>query len=137
MNKWKQRELEFKLYVPDGSDDYKDYDGEGDYCCLEGAIAIVRINNNRKNTGEIIVQYTGVKDVKKVQIFEADICRYSINRFHQNEVGYVKYDPSTLCFRLYRNHASTGIIVVDDSFLEVYGNVFQNPELVEKYKLEV
>ena len=134
--KWKQRELEFRLYVPAGNiwarkeDKYFTSIENWQDRQEEAETSLVLLNG-------FTVQYTGVKDVNKVKIFEGDICRYSINRFHQNEIGYVKYDPSTLCFRLYTNHANTGIIVADDSFLEVYGNVFQNPELVEKYKLEI
>jgi len=81
-----------------------------------------------------LMQYTGLKDKNGVEVYEADICKVSVNGlswtvdFHCGEF-YLKYEVA-------QGHTATsslyGHTCYDD--LEVIGNVYENPELLEAEK---
>lgn len=87
-----------------------------------------------KNT---IGQYTGLKDKNRKEIYEGDIVRipdsdlYGINAGEKYEV-YFAYGG----FRLKPKYKSKskGYWLEDDAELEVIGNIYDNPELLEEKK---
>ena len=137
MKGWKQRELEFRAYFPEESWVYKNLITDYEITDLK---PYHYINNFHEsgwcnelwtnpvsgiNKGMIVVQYTGVKDSNGKKIFEGDIVQYN-NPY--NSYGIIKYiHTDTVC----------GFELAQGCICKILGNVFQNPELVEKYNLEV
>jgi uncharacterized phage protein (TIGR01671 family) len=79
-----------------------------------------------------IMQYTGLKDMNRKEIYEGDIIkdtkvRFAYVIFLQQEMGYVlvylKNDVRLL------GHRNTGSGYDIDLNLEVIGNIYENPEL--------
>lgn len=94
---------------------------------------------------ETVTQYTEKEDSNGKKIFEGDIARLCRNLVYENSVvikyGVVRYNgvefdlwPDT---DIGHNAILFGISSDTDTSLKIIDNVFQNPELVEKYKLEV
>lgn len=114
---WKQREIIIDRYIPDDM---------GDYSRLSN---IARI----KHQEGFIVQYTGVDDINGQKIFEGDIVK------HEDQSGII---VGVVIFKNLSFMWQTSWLGNSCLFLknckkpEILGNVFQNPVLVKKYKLE-
>jgi len=134
---WKQRDLEFRAYVRKGSWLYERHECKGEYGCIENW----EDDNDEKmaflSKGVFVVQYTGKEDINWKNIFEADICRFE-NDFGDTLIAVVRYSPDITSFRLFSDK-NTSYILGNEYIAEtqILGNVFQNPELIEKYKLAV
>lgn len=77
---------------------------------------------------ETIGQYTGLTDVNGNKIFEGDVVRYD----YEEERGIVQWDNDTARFII---TCSTFISDFDSVYgeeLEIIGNVYDNPELLER-----
>lgn len=136
--KWKQRELEFRGL----SCSEKEWSygvplcvGQDWYIMDNDLHYFPQFNNNDfiHVFPNSILQYTGVKDINGKKIFEGDIIQYEYG------VGYVLFKDMGFCLGEYdENKQKLHIFyMIHADNLKIIGNVFQNPELVEKYKLEV
>ena len=126
--KWKQRETIFDRYISDNMGGYvRSYN-----------VAVIKPRAELTGTKDsFTVQYTGVKDIDGKKIFEGDIvnCKAGLD----NWVGFVQFDTASGAFKHYMKnvYAHRVKLSLDINPPLIIGNVFQNPELVEKYKLEV
>ena len=103
------------------------------------------VEGNRPNGGGAVLendefelmQYTGLKDKNGKEIYEGDIFK------HGTERSFVKWDKDDLQWFAQRckKHYPTDKILNKDGHMlsgfsnyEVIGNVYENPELIEKIK---
>ena len=79
-----------------------------------------------------LMQYTGLKDKNGKEIYEGDICK-SFNNEYGDNVGLVKYSEETCSFDLHMKSKMKEIIYIgtDYNLVEVIGNIYENPELLE------
>lgn len=83
----------------------------------------------------ILMQYTGLKDKNGKEICEGDIVKF---RFKDDReefpdlIGYIEYQTTFTAFRIMSNQGSFKIDITEIKFIEVIGNIYDNPELLEK-----
>ena len=83
----------------------------------------------------ILMQYTGLKDKNGKEIYEGDIVKF---RFKDDReefpdlIGYIEYQTTFTAFRIMSNQGSFKIDITEIKFIEVIGNIYDNPELLEK-----
>lgn len=82
----------------------------------------------------ILCQYTGIKDISGVEIYEGDIfiarnshnCKFKVIYDGSRFIG-VNYDRERVCYvdSCYKNGSSR---------LEIIGNIYENPELLDEVR---
>ena len=77
-----------------------------------------------------IMQNTGLKDKNGAEIYEGDIIWYGITYANSKYMGEVVYDEAG--FNLKSPIASELLPLWGASSIEVIGNIYSNPELLEK-----
>lgn len=83
----------------------------------------------------ILMQYVGLKDKNGKEIYEGDIVKF---RFKDDReefpdlIGYIEYQTTFTAFRIMSNQGSFKIDITEIKFIEVIGNIYENPELLEK-----
>lgn len=83
----------------------------------------------------ILMQYVGLKDKNGKEIYEGDIVKF---RFKDDReefpdlIGYIEYQTTFTAFRIMSNQGSFKIDITEIKFIEVIGNIYDNPELLEK-----
>ena len=100
------------------------------------------LNQNLKNIftipeqcGYNLMQYTGLKDKNGKEIYEGDIVKF---RFKEDReefpdlIGYIEYQSTFAAFRIMSNQGSFKIDITEIKFIEKIGNIYDNPELLEK-----
>ena len=138
MKKWRQREFEFRAWDMDINAFLDSW-----YICHHpNQFLVTDVLTKEEFPNAIALQYTGVKDVNGKKIFEGDIVNISnklCNPSTPDWVGYVEYDTNGAAFiiSLREDKDQVTHVLVISPASEIIGNVFQNPELVEKYKLEI
>lgn len=77
-----------------------------------------------------VMQYTGIKDKNKKEIYEGDIVKYTF--YNKTSIYKVKYNQKTSSWQLSNKYENVDIQFAFKSRLEVIGNIYENPELLEK-----
>jgi len=126
--KWKQREILLDRYISDNMGGYN------------RSFNVQNIKKRAEISGEgdsFTVQYTGVKDINGKKIFEGDICHLESPYLDESMKGITVFHEACFQFKVTvgdKPEAYKHIIMWKKIW--ILGNVFQNPELVEKYGLE-
>ena len=92
--------------------------------------------------GCIVMQYTGLKDKNGKEIYEGDICRVSSEEYYSNNyfiteddwamTMYVDFSYGSFQLREKEDrHMAIYFIETDDMDIEIIGNIYENPELME------
>lgn len=90
----------------------------------------------------IIMQSTGGKDKNGKEIFEGDIMKFfDSDRDMEGDVdivpiiGIVQYDGATMCYYFTNRLEADMCDILDGEYpVEVLGNIYENPELLEEAK---
>ena len=87
-----------------------------------------RFNANLLNIGDlsivIISQYTGLKDIAGYDIFEGDI----VKDVSDGIIGQIEYSDGG--FIIIYDDIAEKLSAEESAYLEVVGNIFENPELL-------
>jgi len=102
-------------------------------CIFSGRSVIEQENDDYAVLDKTVCQYTGITDKNGTKIFENDILQVN---YHGNEIGrvciYYKY-AMYLCDAIYGDVDFDTLGMLNANYqLEVIGNVYDNPELIEK-----
>lgn len=102
-------------------------------CIFSGRSVIEQENDDYAVLDETVCQYTGITDKNGTKIFENDILQVN---YHGNEIGrvciYYKF-AMYLCDVIYGDVDFDTLGMLNANYqLEVIGNAYDNPELIEK-----
>lgn len=92
-----------------------------------------------------VMQYTGLKDKNGKEIYEGDICRVSSEEYYSNNyfiteddwtmTMYIDFSYGSFQLREKEDrHMAIYFIETDDMDIEIIGNIYENPELMEDDK---
>ena len=84
---------------------------------------------NEKGCFATVMQYTGLKDKNGVEIYEGDIVFHSMTRGYEKlAIGVIEWDD----YRAQWRHSRYSEECLSGWKLEVIGNRYENPELLEQ-----
>ena len=88
----------------------------------------IRIDGNRDGMNEyVLMQYTGLKDKNGVEIYEGDIV--NVHSYTVTGLGKVGFNKGSFVFNKFEYPTSQ--VLHSFSEIEVIGNIYENPELLE------
>lgn len=82
------------------------------------------------NNGDILMQYTGIKDKNDKEIYDGFIIQIPLNR--KCIVKYAEHISAFVLVEIDGSAISNNILLKNDSACyEIIGNIYENPELLE------
>jgi hypothetical protein len=79
---------------------------------------IGKMNKERCSSFDLEMQYTGLKDKNKIELFEGDIVKNMFGNYLIKDIRELGLTNSSTCD------------AIDYGEFEIIGNIFQNPELL-------
>lgn len=83
-----------------------------------------------------LMQYTGIKDINNVEIFEGDIVKLSKENSDFKEIGVVKFDENKASYVLETQDDDLSYNISYYNYHKVYyrviGNIYENKELLKQ-----
>lgn len=141
------RDIKFRAW--DTKNEYMINSLQGVYTALRNAMNIVRQDNGYYNNGDllkpnkerhILMQYTGLKDKNRKEIYEGDIVLYDDWEMSSENgngdcftnKGVIEYNESNCCFNVTERIMvdREDVLYEDNETLEVIGNIYDNSELL-------
>lgn len=127
------REIKFKIWDKKNKKWHIQYPSIGSFFNIykDGTLS-----RNSEDDDYILVEYTGLKDKNGNEIYEGDIVRMRglIAGHFEPMVGYVYYEsPSFVVIATEpRGVRGKGRILSEGNLNEIIGNIYEDPELLEK-----
>jgi len=85
-----------------------------------------------------LMQYTGLKDKEETEIYEGDIVKDYGSRNYGKEkvlIREVRFDDCKFIGHIkFKSGSSGASYLCEDCILKVIGNIYENPELINKLK---
>lgn len=89
-----------------------------------------------------VMQYTGLKDINNVEIYEGDIIKTRENQSSKGEIFEIFYQHGSFWlfnknhkgFELWRQCNFSNGIDTGTTWFEIIGNIYKNPELLKEGK---
>jgi len=77
---------------------------------------------------ETVGQFTGLHDKNGVEIYEGDFVEF-VNTSYKRVVGYIEFDDGE--YKITNGDGNTSLrrAIRTDGYLEIVGNIYENPEL--------
>ena len=111
---------------------YKSYDGTLYFMDKNTGIWFGRYNERYKDFD--LMQYTGIKDINNVEIYEGDIVELSKKNSNFKDTAVVKFDENEASFVLetQENDYNVSYYNYHKVYYRVLGNIYENKELLEQ-----
>lgn len=108
---------------------------------ITGSFETIRLNPLRRRykvDPKSVGQYTGLKDVNNREIYEGDIVKLK-DFYYEDVIGIVKFGDGEFyvdCIPQDNPYSSCiiGMASINEQEIEVIGNIYENPELLEVSK---
>lgn len=137
------REIKYRAFDKERSQicDVLNIDFESEICRLSYSTDHNKFTFCKSFDEIVLMQYTGLLDKNNVQIYDGDILKCSLDNEDEKFVGEIIYDVEMSSYMV-KFHGD-GVFYEDNflslsdynpSGLEVIGNAYENPELLEKTK---
>lgn len=111
------------------------------YKIYDGTVYLMDINTGvwyERYEDFDLMQYTGLKDINNVEIYEGDIVKLYKEKGNFKDIGVVKFDKNKASFVL-ETQDDYGYLSYDISYYnyhkvyyKVIGNIYENKELLEQ-----
>jgi uncharacterized phage protein (TIGR01671 family) len=99
---------------------------------LSECIDVFKFNEWLNSSVYVLMQYTGLKDKNGKEIYEGDILQMDIQWWHKDwSSGKEDKKIKTVGFDMGVGLFHCGDWSVDNEYVEVIGNIYENPELLE------
>lgn len=118
------REIKFRAWEPAKKEMFTDF-----YVNHCGGVSYwnPKVGVLQEAEGCPVMQYTGLKDSKGVEIYEADIVRSTTN---PHEVYSIEFREEAGCFTMKEVPNSVWLAATHE-FIKVIGNIYEDPELLK------
>lgn len=119
------RDIKFRCWFPKGTDTGDGEIEKGEMCYALAFEEYKPINDLLKGV-EHLMQYTGLKDKNKKDIYEGDILKWTAG---DGDIAEVYWMDGDCCFDT--RPILNGLSSAKTMYYEIIGNIYETPELLE------